>query len=294
MTNHPSDAVWKKVAKLWGELAGHAVNAPDLAHQHLLRSLCALAGAQDGSTTIMSKSAPHSARKPDPFWGWRPAQVISMEGGAQEPTPPYGPNWGADVNVGLNTMMSRCRRSKDRGHAVYLRGDLVGDAEWSDTPFSSFFHHYRIVDRIVLVYALSADVELWFCLDRNEPAKRFAVGDDEVLATVLGGLGPVCLRLAMSYGILNPHALLTPRERETLLHLLDSKTEKEIALAMGLTPRSAHQNVVAVFRKLLVKSRAELMVMWMTSEFGQVDVSRELGIAESSVSDDSDDSVGLV
>jgi DNA-binding CsgD family transcriptional regulator len=294
MTKYPADAVWKKVAKLWGELAGHAVNNPDLAHQHLLRRLCELAGAQDASTVIMSKSAPHTARKPDPFLGWRPAQVICMVGGAQERTPPYGPNWGADVNDGLNAVMSLCRKSTARSHAVYLRRDLVGDAAWIDTPFSSLFHYYRIVDRLVVVFALSDEVEIWFCLDRSEPNDLFVVGDDEVLGAVLGGLGPLCLRLAMSYGVLSSHTLLTPRERETLLHLLDSKSEKDIALAMGLTPRSAHQNVVAVFRKLLVKSRAELMVMWMTSEFGQVDVSRELGIAESSVSDDSDDSVGLI
>ncbi len=294
MTKHPSDAVWKKVAKLWGELAGHAVNAPDIAHQHLLRRLCEVTGAQDASTVIMSNSAPHTSRKPGPFLGWRPAQVILMAGGAQEQTSPYEPNWGADIGEGLNAVMSSRHRSGGHGNAVYFRQDLIGDAAWVDTPFSSLFRYHRIVDRLVAVFALSDDVEILFCLDRIEPQDLFVVGDDEVLKAVLGGLGPLCLRLAMSYGILSSHTPLTPRERETFLHLLDSKSEKEIAFAMGLTPRSAHQNVVAVFRKLLVKSRAELMVMWMTTEFGHVDVSQELGIAETSVSDDSDEPFGMV
>jgi DNA-binding NarL/FixJ family response regulator len=67
----------------------------------------------------------------------------------------------------------------------------------------------------------------------------------------------------MSFGLYKHQKVLTPRQRETLLHLLDGYSEPEIAELMGLTTGSAHQYVVAVFRALNVSSRAELMAKWM-------------------------------
>jgi len=54
---------------------------------------------------------------------------------------------------------------------------------------------------------------------------------------------------------------LSPRERETLELLLTGQPEKLIAASMGLSVHTTHDHVKAVYRKLGVRSRAELMAM---------------------------------
>ena len=52
---------------------------------------------------------------------------------------------------------------------------------------------------------------------------------------------------------------LSPRERETLDLLLTGQSEKLIAASMGLSVHTTHDHVKSVYRKLGVRSRAELM-----------------------------------
>lgn len=52
---------------------------------------------------------------------------------------------------------------------------------------------------------------------------------------------------------------LSPRERETLELLLTGAPQKQIADRMGVTTHTAHDYVKALYKKLGVNSRAELM-----------------------------------
>lgn len=60
-------------------------------------------------------------------------------------------------------------------------------------------------------------------------------------------------------GAMNDAPKLSPRERETLDLLLTGQPEKLIAASMGLSIHTTHDHVKAVYRKLGVRSRAELM-----------------------------------
>ena len=53
-------------------------------------------------------------------------------------------------------------------------------------------------------------------------------------------------------------------QRRVLALLLTDKPEKEIAHDLSLTPGSAHQYVVEIYRKFRVNSRAGLMALWIT------------------------------
>jgi DNA-binding CsgD family transcriptional regulator len=57
---------------------------------------------------------------------------------------------------------------------------------------------------------------------------------------------------------------LTPTERKVLKQLLTKASEKNIAAELGLAVSTTHQHVVALFRKFGVRSRAELMSLWLS------------------------------
>ncbi len=50
---------------------------------------------------------------------------------------------------------------------------------------------------------------------------------------------------------------LTERETEVMLHVFQGKTDKEIAMALGNSPRTVHHQMESVFRKLGVHTRGE-------------------------------------
>jgi DNA-binding NarL/FixJ family response regulator len=65
------------------------------------------------------------------------------------------------------------------------------------------------------------------------------------------------------HGLLNALKPLSPRERDVLQLLLTGASEREIAHALGLTPATTHQYVVAILRNFGAHSRAELMAQWL-------------------------------
>ena len=58
---------------------------------------------------------------------------------------------------------------------------------------------------------------------------------------------------------LNLPANLSPRMRQTLEHLLAGLSEKEAATKMGLSVHTVHVHVKALYKRLNVTSRAELL-----------------------------------
>lgn len=62
-----------------------------------------------------------------------------------------------------------------------------------------------------------------------------------------------------------PGVSMTRRERETLELLLTGAARKQIAARMGVSLHTVHDYVKAVFKKLGVNSRAELMAKAMES-----------------------------
>jgi len=56
---------------------------------------------------------------------------------------------------------------------------------------------------------------------------------------------------------------LSPAERRVLLQLIGGQSEKRIAAALSLTPGTAHQYAVEVYRKLGVPGRSVLSALWL-------------------------------
>jgi FixJ family two-component response regulator len=58
-------------------------------------------------------------------------------------------------------------------------------------------------------------------------------------------------------------AVLTPREREVLRHVVQGKLNKQIAYDLGIHERTVKLHRTAITTKLAVNSIAELMKLWM-------------------------------
>jgi DNA-binding CsgD family transcriptional regulator len=60
-------------------------------------------------------------------------------------------------------------------------------------------------------------------------------------------------------------ALLAPRLRPVLDGLLAGRSEKEVAAACELSPHTVHEYVKAIYRRMGVNSRAELLALWVAA-----------------------------
>lgn len=252
---------WEDVGTLWRGLATQPLNRPDSTLQWLLEEIKILTNAEQATCALSARSAPHSEKDPDHLLGWRKIAWIPCESNPYKDMS-FAKSWMEDKS---NTVGNECVIGLFRHagtHRAMLMDDIAPGATLEDVKKDGLYRFYGVVDRMFAVYALEPGLEVYFYVDRGTEPKFDAYERDHLKA-VLPGLGPVCTRLAMSYGALESQTRLTPRERETLLYLLEGLSEKEIANEMGLTVRSAHQNVVSVYRKLNISSRAGLMATWM-------------------------------
>ncbi len=64
-------------------------------------------------------------------------------------------------------------------------------------------------------------------------------------------------------GFLRIHAELSPRQQQTLQHLLAGDSEKQVARKMGLSQNTVHGYVKALYRRFGVSSRGELLARHM-------------------------------
>ncbi len=56
---------------------------------------------------------------------------------------------------------------------------------------------------------------------------------------------------------------LSPRERQTLEHLLEGNSEKQIAARLGISRHTVHVYVKALYKRFGVYSRGELLARWV-------------------------------
>ena len=112
---------------------------------------------------------------------------------------------------------------------------------------------------------VSADVDSGFVFDRLERSGkgRFTATDQARAAFVLQGIKWFHRRLVLSRGIVAGQSPCTPAERKILGLLLTGMSEKEIAVALELGIGTIHSRITTIYRKFGVRSRAELMALWL-------------------------------
>lgn len=129
-------------------------------------------------------------------------------------------------------------------------------------PMRDKLDAWGIRDQILGVVTLTPEVELYFAVTRLGDAPEFTADDVRLLQAFLDGTETPARHLARSYGLLGP-VPLTPRQRQAVSLLLRGLSEKEMAAEIGVSTSTAHEYVVEAYRKLGVRSRPELIALWM-------------------------------
>lgn len=147
-----------------------------------------------------------------------------------------------------------------------MRGGLVDWDTFRQTPhYQLYYGQPGIDDRLWVICPVNADVESCFCFDRirhpGEP--HFSEADGERALSLLRPLRWFYRRLIQSRGFPVGGTPCTPAEHRTLALLLTGRSEKEIADALGLSVGTTHNRVTALFKKFGVRSRPELMALWL-------------------------------
>ena len=132
---------------------------------------------------------------------------------------------------------------------------------WFASPF--YARHYGDVgtfDAVFVAFPLNDDCESHFGF---YSAKTFTEADIRRLELSLRGIKWFHRQLMLSHGLLMASAPMTATEQRVLHMLLTKASEKEFGRRLDMAPSTAHQHVTRIYRKFGVRSRAELMSLWL-------------------------------
>jgi DNA-binding CsgD family transcriptional regulator len=144
--------------------------------------------------------------------------------------------------------------------STYSRRELVPDRDWYRWPG---FHEYRqpvgCDHQLTSVCQVGADGAASAITIHRAPGERdFSLRECAIarffhteLGRLIGG--------ALVSGIEPGLGSLSPRVRQTFDCLLEGDSEKQVAARLGLSTATVHQYVTTLYRRLGVRSRAELM-----------------------------------
>ena len=149
------------------------------------------------------------------------------------------------------TSLTRCRRQ------------LADDSTWyNSTAFCDYHRPSGTDDGMMSVVALETGLVHGLALFRPPRERRFTSRHVRLLHLFHAELAPYLLSDLAPPGQ-DPISRLSPRQQQVLACLLEGDSEQQIALRLGLTRHTAHQYVKAVYRRLKVSTRAELMARFV-------------------------------
>ena len=156
---------------------------------------------------------------------------------------------------------------RDAGTVRVLHNRAEMDVErWEASLERETLRELGMRDRLMAVRPVGERCEVYVGVDRIEDAADFTDDDRRLMGQAVCASARLCRWIGLDSGATTEAAPFTDRERTVLRHLLTGSAEKQIAATLGLRPGSLHQVVVRVFRKLGVRSRAELMARFLAGE----------------------------
>lgn len=252
------------IHRLWDELTDFDVSQTDAASRHLQSRLGDLVQACNSTWGGAFRLDP-SPHEDDPLRGWRVAVTRVLhpfdapvdEGPFKE----LQERWNRrDIDPCFLLPMREVGAFRTYGY----RRDMP--AEWFDGPaYQAYGARFGIVDAVWVGFPINSDAESHFGFYARQV---FTPQDIALLAYALRGIKWFHRQVMLTSGPLIAKTPLTPTERRVLGLLLTKASEKVIAECLGLATSTAHQHVVALFRKFGVRSRAELMSLWLSRPDG--------------------------
>lgn len=245
---------------LWDALADFEAGQSAAAASHLMSALCTASNA--GNATWAGAVRMPEPAAADPLQGWRVAAVQALHPVAPHPDDQHFRTileaWDRrEIDPSFLLPM----RNVGRFRSYSLRRGLP--EAWFETPF--YERHYGAVgtfDAVFVAFPLNADCESHFGF---YSARVFSDEQIRTLEVALRGLKWFHRQLMLSHGLLMASSPLTATERRVLHLLLTKASEKEFGGRLDMAPSTAHQHVTRIYRKFGVRSRAELMSLWLSA-----------------------------
>lgn len=254
---------WHALLALVGEVGEIAASPSAEAHAHLTARLANLIGAgpvwwsvvggtpeTDGPTGAVTRSYVHGL-DPDTLRRWEQDYLRECR---YEDHPMWGRAFAAPGQA----------RS-------FLRRDIVDDGVWyRSSHVADWSRGFGVDDMVTAIVPVGPGAELCIAAMRPWGDKGFGVREREVMAlltphTAWLARRPDPLALAARNGndVADAVARLAPRHRAVLELLVTGQSEKRIAAALQVSPRTAHKYVEQIYRALDVSSRAALMALFV-------------------------------
>ena len=248
------------VHRLWGEMSAFPAGEYESALTHLLKAIAELLGGTDafwvGATRL--STVPDG----DKLSGWRPRAVrfLYQDAARDQVLARFRSEHKSNI-IDPQTEAMLARSGETR---ACLRRELVNDQTWNESAlYREVLLPLGVEDRLVGSHVVSVDAESYIGVDRGKNDAPFAERERDLLQLFLLGSCAMHRDLMRSRGLIGTEVPLSPREQDVQQLLLTSLTEEEIGLALGLTPRTTHQYVVAILRKWKVSGRVGLMAKWL-------------------------------
>ncbi len=254
----------ERIYQLWDELSDFGLDAVDEALNHCLARLCTWLDADNafwiGSVRVISGA---KARR-DIMLGWRARaiQLLDASGIDRERQKESIRRLNKE-DPGATTLALLAQAGRFRAHRLHA-GELVDFEAFRRTDhYDYYYRQLDISDRLWVVFPVSDDAECYYCIDKYGKRRRFSESDLALAATVMRGVKWFHRQLMLSHGLGIADAPLTGAERRTLQALVTGEPVKTIARRLGVTPGTAQQYTNSVYRKFGVRSRAELLAVWL-------------------------------
>ena len=240
----------------------------DDALAYLCRTLQGLLRAQHSFWCLVVRLGTGAVAERDPCLGWRVREIILSEPNPDRVARLREFMEGAEKQspLHLDEATIKLMRGGGRFRCARLSGDLIDFAHFQQTEH--YQHYYKkngIDDRLWVSCPVNADVESAFIFDRfhYDGPPHFDAVDLTLAASALRPLRWFHRRLILSRGVPAGRTPCTPAEHRILSLLLTGQSEKEIAEQLRIGAGTTHNHITSIFKKFGVRSRAELMALWL-------------------------------
>jgi len=251
--------------RLMGELAELPPD-PVARSRHLLAGLCGLIGAE-AATDVVSRRVRNGPRRREVC---AHAEVFGRTGPEQAVLARYFARMGDAAPDPIATWVYACTEA---GRVrTRPRRAIVDDPGWRE---SAHYHEVRRPSSILepLVHCRPAGDGRHVrtvCLHREDEDRPFGDREAGLLRLFMGGAARLLPPPGSGSAVLAPTpagdlARLSPRERDVIDGLLAGRSAKQVAARLGLSRHTVGDYVKAVYRKLGVDSRGELMARFIGS-----------------------------
>jgi DNA-binding CsgD family transcriptional regulator len=250
------------IYELWDDLADFGPKRSREALIHCMSRVSDLIGAQNAVWLGAVRMVTGGQAAKDPLLGWRMGAIEILHPELADPRRTAAAM--KDLEEWEPAPTTKALLAGVGQHRIYsLQSGMVDLEAYRKTEHYDFFYRQAgIWDRIWSLSPVNEDTGSIFLFDLREDS-RFSQEALELVASTMRGLTAFHRQVLTSHGLGVSEIPLTPAEKRLVPELLTGASEKEVAVRLSLTPATAHQYAVGLYRKFGVHGRTEFMALWL-------------------------------